>query len=84
MNKQDYKASASLLEASIQIGKAGIEQVVEELKKQLKAREMVKVKLLKAAFFEENKSELCEKLAVLTGSELIEVRGNTAVFRRKG
>lgn len=84
MNKQDYRASASRLEASIRIGKAGIDQVVEELKKQLKNREIVKVKLLKSAFFEGNKNELCEKLAVLTGSELIEVRGNTAVFRRKG
>ncbi len=36
MNKQDYKASASLLESSVHIGKAGIGQVVEELKKQLK------------------------------------------------
>jgi RNA-binding protein len=84
MNKQDYKPRASLLESSIRIGKAGIEQVVPELKNQLKVREMVKVKFLKSAFFEKNKSELCEKLGALTGSELIEVRGNTAVFRRKG
>lgn len=44
---------------------------------------MVKVKLLKTAFLVGNKQELSEKLAKLTESELIEVRGNAAVFRRK-
>ncbi len=52
MNKQEYKAGASLLEPVINVGKSGIEKIVEELKKQLK-----------------NKN--------------IDVRGNTAVFRRK-
>ncbi len=84
MNKQEYRAESTTLETTIHIGKSGIESVVEELKKQLKIRKLVKVKVLRTALIEGNKQELVEKLANLTDSELIEVRGNTAVFRRKG
>ncbi len=72
-----------LLEPTLHVGKSGIEPVVEELQTQLKNRAMVKVKFLKSAFIEKGKKELSEKLAELTDSELIEIRGNTAVFRRK-
>jgi RNA-binding protein len=84
MNKQKEKAEATFLQPTIQVGKSGIMPVVEELKKQLKIKKMVKVKFLKTAFIEAGKKELSEKLANLTDSELIEVRGNTGVFRRKG
>lgn len=83
MNKQKYKAEATSLDTVINIGKSGIENVVEELEKQLKARKMVKVKFLRSALADENKKDMAVKLAELTSSELIEVRGNTAVFRRK-
>ncbi len=84
MNKQSHKAEAVGLGVTLQVGKSGIEKVVEELKSQLKIRKIVKIKLLKTAFVEGDKKELAEKLAKLTDSELIEVRGNTAVFCRKG
>ncbi len=83
MNRQKYKAEATLLEPSLQIGKSGIENVAQELKNQLKARQMIKVRFLRTALLETNKQELAEKLSNLTDSELIEIRGNTAVFRRK-
>jgi RNA-binding protein len=83
MNKQNDKTEATSLQPTIHIGKSGIERVVEELKNQLKINRLVKVKFLKTAFIEGNKRELSEKLAKLTDSELIEVRGNTGVFRRK-
>ncbi len=84
MNKQGSRAEATSLDATIHVGKSGMEPAVGELKNQLKLKKMVKVKFLKTAFIETGKQELAEKLANLTGSELIEVRGNTAVFRRKG
>ncbi len=83
-NIQKSRAEATFLDAIIHVGKSGIEPVIMELKKQLKSKKMVKVKFLKSAFIEVGRRELSEKLANLTGSELIEVRGNTAVFRRKG
>jgi len=83
MNKQERKAEATSIEPTLHVGKSGIEVVVEELKTQLKNRNIVKVKILKSAFIETGKKELAEKLATLSNSELIEVRGNTAVFCRK-
>ncbi len=83
MNKQKNKAVAASLDATIHVGKSGIEPVVEELKNQFKIKKMVKVKFLKTAFIGMGRQELSEKLANLTDSELIEVRGNTAVFCRK-
>ncbi|MDP2766064.1 MAG: YhbY family RNA-binding protein [Candidatus Methanoperedens sp.] len=84
MNRQKDKSEASFIQPTIHVGKSGIEPVVEELKNQLKIKKMVKVKFLKTAFIEVGKKELSEKLANFTDSELIEVRGNTGVFRRKG
>jgi RNA-binding protein len=83
MNKQKSKAEGTSLDITIHIGKSGIEPVVEELKNQLKIKKIVKVKFLKTAITEKGKHELSEELANLTDSELIEVRGNTAIFCRK-
>ncbi|MCE8422850.1 MAG: YhbY family RNA-binding protein [Candidatus Methanoperedens sp.] len=83
-SKQQYKADTPGLEVSLHVGKSGIDKVVEELRMQLKNRRIVKVKFLKTAIIDGNKQELAEKLANLTDSEVIEVRGNTAVFCRKG
>ena len=74
----------SALEPTLHVGKAGVEGVVEELKIQLKGRKLVKVRFLRTAFIKENKKELIQKLADLSGSELVETRGNTAVYSRKG
>ncbi len=74
----------SALGPTLHVGKAGIEGVVEELKIQLKSRKLVNVRILRTAFIEENKKELMQKLADLSGSELVETRGNTAVYSRKG
>jgi RNA-binding protein len=74
----------SALEPTLHVGKAGIEGVVEELKIQLKSRKLVKVRFLTTAFIEGDKKELMQKLADLSGSELVETRGNTAVYSRKG
>ena len=82
--KQQHKAEGSELGSILQVGKFGIEKVVDELKTQLKNKKMVKVKFLRSAIAEGNKLELAEKLAGMTDSEVIEVRGNTAVFLRKG
>jgi len=81
---QKARAQTTVLQPTLHVGKYGIEKVAQELKKQLKAQRMVKVKFLRAAFVERGRKELAEKLASLTDSELLELRGNTAMFRRKG
>lgn len=84
MNKQEIKAEATSIEPTLHVGKSGIESIVEELNIQLKNKKLVKVKFLRSAFAETGKKELAQKLADISRSELIEVRGNTAVFSRKG
>ena len=84
MKRQESRADATLIEPSLHVGKSGIESMAEELKKQLKLKKLIKVKFLKSAIAEGNKQDMAVKLADLTNSDLIEVRGNTAVFRRKG
>ena len=75
------KSEAVQLKPIIHIGKNGItDAAVEELKKQIKANRLVKVKMLKTSGVD-NKT-LAQQLADATKTTLIEVRGSTAVLYR--
>ena len=75
------KSEAVQLKPIIHIGKNGItDATVEELKKQIKANRLVKVKMLKSSGVD-NKT-LAQQLADATKATLIEVRGSTAVLYR--
>ena len=75
------RSEAVQLKPIIHIGKNGItDAVVEELKKQIKANRLVKVKMLKSTGVD-NKT-LAQQLADATKTTLIEVRGSTAVLYR--
>jgi len=69
------------LDATVRVGKSGIDAVVDELADQL-ADGPVKVKFLRAARGGTTTEALAETLADRTGAELLDVRGHTAVFRR--
>ena len=59
---------------TMNIGKAGVnDNVIEEIKRQLKANEIVKLK------FAKNIADIVQK----TRSKLIDVRGNVAVIYKK-
>lgn len=74
----------TLLKAVIQIGKEGITSgVVEELKRQLKEKKLVKVKFLRSALIKTEREQLAKELQEKTGAILIEIRGNTAVYQRR-
>ena len=83
--KRKIKNTLSHEPPTVRIGKEGITiQVINEVKKQLDAREMIKVKLLKTALQEENAKDIGPKIAEQTDSELVEVRGHTLLlFKRK-
>ena len=68
------------VDATLRVGKGGIESIAAELDNQLTERELVKVKFLRAARGEGSTDELAERLAERVGAELIETRGNTATF----
>jgi RNA-binding protein len=73
----------------VRVGKSGItEGLLSELDNVLRARGLVKVKLLKNfrdAYGVEsgNKDEVAEELAKALGAEVVEVRGYTIVLRRR-
>lgn len=78
-SSEEIRGMGQEISASVHVGKNGItEGLVEELRKQLKERKVVKVKVLPGA--ESGKREIAEELAKKTGSELIEVRGNTVLL----
>lgn len=75
---------AARMESSTHIGKNGVTpSLIEELARQLKDNKLVKVKLLKSALDELSREEIAKQLAAKTGSELIEVKGNTVVLYRR-
>jgi RNA-binding protein len=80
----ELKGQASKLEAITHIGKNGVTPtLIEEIKRQLKDNKLIKVKLLKSAVEEMPRAEIAKALAGQTGSEIIEVKGNTVVLFKR-
>ncbi|SEW01731.1 YhbY family RNA-binding protein [Halobacterium jilantaiense] len=77
----DLATKAHEADVTVWVGKAGIESVVEELSDQLDDRDVVKVKFLRSARGGDETADLAADLAERTGTEVIDVRGNTAVYR---
>jgi RNA-binding protein len=73
----------ALSATTINIGKAGINNnVIEEIKRQLKATEVVKLRFAKNVSSE--KETYITQIVEKSNSKLIDVRGNVAViFKRK-
>lgn len=67
--------------AMMQIGKGGVsDNVVEEAKRLLKKHQYIKVRILRNAIGNDNKTELVQLLCQKTGAKLDGFRGNTAVI----
>ena len=80
MTDQQLRKEAHDVDVTVWVGKAGVEAVVDELADQLDERRLVKVKFLRAARGGTTPDELADALAADAGADLIETRGNTAVF----
>ena len=70
------------LDATLRVGKHGVESVADELDDQLSDRSLVKVKFLRAARGGTTTEELAADLADLAGADVVRTRGHTAVFER--
>ena len=70
------------LDATLRVGKGGIESVAEELSSQLQSERFVKVKFLRSALGGTSTDEQAEALADLASAEVAAVRGHTALFTR--
>ena len=82
MTDDDTARRAHELDATIRVGKNGVESVADELDRQLGDTDMVKVKFLRSARGGTDTETLADELADAAGARLYRTRGNTAVFRR--
>jgi RNA-binding protein len=82
MTDRDLRSRAHDLDVTVWVGKGGIGAVVEELDGQLRERELVKVKFLRAARGGTDAEELAADLADRVGADVVDVRGHTGVFHR--
>ena len=72
----------SLSTITISIGKSGVkESVIQEIKRQLKDREVVKIRFSKAMSLD--KKNYINHILEKTNSKLIDFRGNVAVLFKK-
>jgi len=70
------------LDATLRVGKNGVESVADELSNQLDNEQFVKVKFLRAARGGTTTEELADDLAGQVSADVVQVRGHTAVFER--
>ncbi|MEF8774170.1 MAG: YhbY family RNA-binding protein [Halobacteriales archaeon] len=82
MNDEQRRRRIHELDVTVWVGKAGVDAVTDELDDQLGDRDLVKVKFLRAARAGSTTEALAEHLADSVGAELVETRGNTAVYER--
>ena len=70
---------------TIWVGKDGLTpQLINEIEKQLQKNKMVKVRILPAAFQQDNTAQtIATKAAEQTGAALVEVRGHVFILFRK-
>ena len=80
MDRNELRKQAHDLDVTVWVGKGGIDAVVDELDGQLDDRELVKVKFLRSSRGGTSVAELASELAERVGAQLIETRGNTAVY----
>ena len=70
------------LDATLRVGKRGIEAVAGELDSQLDDRPLVKVKFLRSARGGTDTETLATDLGDAVGATVVQTRGHTAVFER--
>ena len=82
MSDDELRKRAHELDVTVWVGKSGVDAVVEELDDQLRDRDLVKVKFLRASRGGTTAEELADDLADRVNADVFETRGHTAVLRR--
>lgn len=71
------------LEPVLRIGRNGLRaSVIDEVKKQLLKKKIIKVKFLRQALEGRDRKELAKELAALTGSEIVQQVGFVVVLKK--
>ena len=84
MDEETARKAAHELDATVRVGKGGVESVADELADQLADDEPRKVKFLRSARGGRgtDTEDVAEELAEQAGATLVETRGHTAVYTR--
>ncbi len=82
MTDADQQRKIHDLDATLRVGKGGVESVADELSDQLDNTDLVKVKFLRSSRGGTTTEELAEELADLANAEVVQTRGHTGVFKR--
>lgn len=83
-NKKEIRSKAAALEPIVRIGKSGLsESVVEEIKKHLKQKKIVKIKMLRAFVGTGDKKDFAKQIADKTDSTLVHRVGFVVVLAKK-
>ncbi|MFC6732191.1 MULTISPECIES: YhbY family RNA-binding protein [unclassified Haladaptatus] len=80
MSNHELRKEAHDVDVTVWVGKAGPNAVLEELKDQLQDRKLVKVKFHRSSQAGTTVEEMAAALAEQAGAEVVDTRGNTAVF----
>lgn len=76
--KAKLKGLAHRLKPLIQVGKAGVgEPQIKSIKRALHEHELIKVKFLD---YKDHKDEISQNIARETGSEVVDIIGNTVIL----
>ncbi|MBA2840558.1 RNA-binding protein [Methanococcus maripaludis] len=82
--KKILRSQSHEIEPVVWVGKEGIEKTIEEIKRQIKDKSLIKIKVRKSALENGDKSEMAEKITKETGAEVISVVGNViTIFKPK-
>ncbi len=82
--RSELRKTAYALKPSVQIGKSGFTpSVVDEIKRQLTQKKLVKVKLLKGLIDTMQKNEAVDLLVQLTGAVLVHKVGFVVVLYKR-
>ncbi|GCC10370.1 CRS1 / YhbY (CRM) domain protein [archaeon] len=68
---------------SVRIGKAGTDNIIEEIKRQLEDNGLIKIRVLKAARSERSTGEIAKEVADATNSEIVQIVGNSFGLLRR-
>ena len=72
------------MEPVLRIGKSGLtEGVIEEIKKQLKKKKLIKIKFLKSVLEDNDKKKFAKEIASKTDSELVQQVGFVIVLNKR-
>jgi RNA-binding protein YhbY len=75
------------VEATLHVGKEGLDKIVGEARDQLEARNRIKVRVNRPMVqgrMKDSARDLAEELAIKTGSRVVDVRGRTFILEKIG